>query len=69
MSPINGCFGISEWCQQSFGVNRSPFEKTFYFVLEKVISKAEDWIHFPLNMAEFNKSKENWGSRLKIVIL
>lgn len=45
---------------EGFGVHRSTVAKTVDFVLEKVILKLEDWIHFPQSIAEVNKAKERF---------
>lgn len=44
--------GFQNGVAEDFGVHRSAVAKIFDFVLEKVILKAEDWIHFPQSIAE-----------------
>lgn len=48
--------GFQNGVGEDFGVH-SIVAKTFDFVLEKGILKAEDWIHSPQIIAEIKKAK------------
>lgn len=58
--------GFQNGVGEDFGIHRTTVTKTFNYVLNKVISKADHWIKFPTNINEVNLAKEKWMRKFKI---
>ncbi|XP_057670171.1 putative nuclease HARBI1 [Diorhabda carinulata] len=48
------------------GIERSTVSRTFSSVLDKIVSKSEDWIKFPRTIEDMDQANADWASKFRI---
>lgn len=55
--------GFQSGIAEDIGVHRSTVCKTVNFVMDQIIRRANDWIHFPSTAREMNEARVLWQTR------
>lgn len=58
--------GFQTGVSEDFGVERSTVSKTINYVINHIIEKADNWIHFPNTIMEINNAKMLWQTRFEL---
>lgn len=58
--------GFQSGVANDMGVERSTVSRTFSSVLDKIVSKSEDWIKFPRTIEDMDQAKADWASKFRI---
>ena len=45
------------------GIHQNTISRTFATVVETIVAKADTWIQFPVDPADFQAAKDDWQNR------
>ena len=45
------------------GIHQSTVSRTFATIVEAIVAKADTWIQFPVDPADFQAAKDDWQNK------
>ena len=57
--------GFQTGVGENIGIYPSTVSRTFATVVEVIVAKADTWIQFPVDPADFQAAKDDWQNKLK----
>ena len=48
---------------EDIGIHQSTVSRTFITVVEAIVAKADTWIQFPVDRADFQAAKDDWQNK------
>lgn len=63
MGTLFLCYQFQTGVAEDVGVHQSTVNRAIWYVCERILLRANDWIHFPTTEQEFNEAKRLWQRR------
>ena len=55
--------GFQTGVRKNMGIHESTVSRTFATVVEAIVAKADTWIEFPVDPADFQAAKDDWQNK------
>ena len=55
--------GFQTGVGEDIGIHQSTVSRTFATVVEAIVAKADTWIQFPVDPADFQAAKDDWQNK------
>ena len=52
---------------EDMGIHQSTLSRTFATVVEAIVAKADTWIQFPVDPADFQAAKDDWQNKFSFL--
>ena len=60
---LHGDPGFQTGVGKDMGIHQSAVSRTFATVVEAIVTKADTWIQFPADPADFQAAKDDWQNK------
>ena len=58
--------GFQTGVEKDMGIYQSTVSRTFATVVEAIVAKADTWIQFPVDPADFQEAKDDWQNKFAL---